>query len=66
MIVVAGFLHQVEDCPHKRITKHGKAVPGADHYKHCQDGHRTHIPVHAGPGQRMKEFKPYERKCEWR
>lgn len=66
MVVVTCFLHQVEDCPHQRIANHGKAVPGANHNKGCQHRHRTDIPVHARPGECMKELKPDESKSERR
>ena len=64
MVVVRGFLHQVNRCPHNSESKHTQPVFEAKHHKNPKNPHYAIIPKHPVSGQRLEKFKTYKIKSE--
>ena len=46
VIIVVGFLHEVNDHPQKGEPDHSGTVPGSQHYQQGQNGHHPKINIH--------------------
>lgn len=60
MIVVGGFLHEVNCSPHDGIHKNAEAIFEPQHHENPKNAHNPIIPQHAVPGERLQEFKTYK------